>query len=416
MTLFKHSKQTYYILVCLIAGVSVYLLLINLRSDNRKFNQNLLTNSFNLYSNYMENLNKENNFEKIVGQLEKYGADTNDKLSKPILPFKLSISSGDKNLKYVNEENTLYYNLDNIGSIQIKSLTKIINKFSIYSKDKSGSMIISDIKIPLYNHITLYFLVHEEQDLTEYNKYFNQLRNLSEKFKLNIYIKFLFYDKFNGVESPEDFYKDLKYYNSKSTFDELINEESINLLIYDNKKIEINTYYNKDINNDIYSFNFEDNFNENFLTNLINVKLLDIDLKLFMKSNLPIGIISEFIEINNSDSFYFHRLLAKSFDHLFKINKIFSLYESIRTIEYVKDRFTRIQNTLIHLTKSNFKMTKENIDLVTEMFIDTKYLIESNELVSVEHYFSNEFKIGMFLPVFLPVLYGFVKAIKALRK
>lgn len=40
--------------------------------------------------------------------------------------------------------------------------------------------------------------------------------------------------------------------------------------------------------------------------------------------------------------------------------------------------------------------------------------MDSNELVTYEHYFSNEFKVGQFIPIMLPIIYGFIKAFKGI--
>lgn len=50
-----------------------------------------------------------------------------------------------------------------------------------------------------------------------------------------------------------------------------------------------------------------------------------------------------------------------------------------------------------------------------DVYTITEFLLESNEMVNYEHYFSNEFKIGTFLPVMLPIAYGLIKAVKAIN-
>lgn len=39
-------------------------------------------------------------------------------------------------------------------------------------------------------------------------------------------------------------------------------------------------------------------------------------------------------------------------------------------------------------------------------------IANSNELINYDHFFSNEFKIGLFLPIALPFLYGIVHIFK----
>ena len=62
--------------------------------------------------------------------------------------------------------------------------------------------------------------------------------------------------------------------------------------------------------------------------------------------------------------------------------------------------------------KSNFE--DNSLNNVDEIYIDTLYLMNSNELVIFEHFFSNEFKLGQFLPIMAPIFYVLFKSIKSL--
>lgn len=43
-------------------------------------------------------------------------------------------------------------------------------------------------------------------------------------------------------------------------------------------------------------------------------------------------------------------------------------------------------------------------------------LLESNDLVIYNQSFSNEFKIGFFVPIMIPLAYGFIKSLKKFIK
>ena len=57
---------------------------------------------------------------------------------------------------------------------------------------------------------------------------------------------------------------------------------------------------------------------------------------------------------------------------------------------------------------------QKDIEIAIEFYHLTLLLIESRDLVIYDHVFSNEFKIGMFVPIMLPILYMFIKSIKYL--
>jgi len=49
--LLSSSKKTFYISIIIISVISALVFLINLKSNNRKFNQNLINSAFTLYTN-----------------------------------------------------------------------------------------------------------------------------------------------------------------------------------------------------------------------------------------------------------------------------------------------------------------------------------------------------------------------------
>ena len=105
-------------------------------------------------------------------------------------------------------------------------------------------------------------------------------------------------------------------------------------------------------------------------------------------------------------------LLIATLRNLEKLNRIFSLYETIKTIENVKEKLNIIHNIFTKFLKQKFE--GDISDDLNEIYIISQYLMESNQLVLFEHYFSDEFKVGQFLPIMLPIIYGFIKAFKAI--
>ncbi len=119
----------------------------------------------------------------------------------------------------------------------------------------------------------------------------------------------------------------------------------------------------------------------------------------------------ELEKILNSKIIREHILLIATLRNLEKLNRIFSLYETIKTIENVKEKLNIIHNIFAKFLKQKFE--GDFTDDLNEIYIISQYLMESNQLVLFEHYFSDEFKVGQFLPIMLPIIYGFIKAFKA---
>lgn len=397
----KSPRKILFVAVCLISVISAFIFLITLKSNNRKFNQNLLSNTLSLYTSHLEMGSVINEKVKLLDNI--------------LLPFKV-VFLDDKSSKikyqYLENENKLMINKGLDHEFELENILQIIKNFGVFEKGSSissdnknqnltsnsvlnPSPIISS-KINFYKHINLFFLVHPEEEKNEYQhpNYLKIIKQLKLPKQMNIYMKFLIYDKFKGVINADDFYKDLKNYNSKIVFEELTDESSLNILLLNDKKrfdskessFEIDVFYNKDINNDIYVFPFKQSFNVNMLEKIINTRMLPNEIK----ELVPSDFLDTLITLYNSKNVIYSKMLIESLYNLEKINRIFPLYESIRTIENVKEKLNSIQNNLITIVKHNFNIS--DIELVIQIFIDVKYLMESNELVSYEHYFSNEFK------------------------
>jgi hypothetical protein len=254
-----------------------------------------------------------------------------------------------KRLQIVNEDKyqTVKLNSHGLNQEELNSILNIINKFAVFEKNSNDSnlnnstitMKYSPIysRINVYKHINLYFLLKDDEEVSQ--ETLDKIKEVKIN-SINIFVKYLYYNykSKRDIIRSEDFYSDLKSCNPYLTFEELNDEDSINIILHNNNKDDnkqIHAYYNKDINNDIYSFNFEHNLSEELLFNIINLRIINVDIKSLFNSNIP---IEEIIEINNSESVNFAKLLVTSLTNLEKLNKIFPLYESIKTIENVKEK------------------------------------------------------------------------------
>jgi hypothetical protein len=50
-----NAKRLFYIFICLSALISGFIFLLTIKANNRKFNQNLLTNIESLYGDFLKN-------------------------------------------------------------------------------------------------------------------------------------------------------------------------------------------------------------------------------------------------------------------------------------------------------------------------------------------------------------------------
>jgi len=266
-----------------------------------------------------------------------------------LLPFKIKFSNQNINNNHNFQNNKFSYDpdknlltiLNNEDPNELINTIKILNNFALLERNKSNGNYSSAQffptssslkKLKIFKHINLFYLVHEEEDFKEYSKFSSQLISLTST-KLNIFVKFLFYDKFKGVVNSDNLYGELKNYNSKLTFEELNDEDSLNLILLNDKsKRGVEVYYNKDINNDIFVLNLEKDINNENFEKIISIRSLDYEIKTEIKFNS----LYEISKMINSKHFKFGKLLIKSLNNLEKINKIFGLYDSIRTFESVK--------------------------------------------------------------------------------
>ena len=233
-----------------------------------------------------------------------------------------------------------------------------------------------------------------------------------------VIVKFIIFNSKNGIKNNDDLYSDVKMLNGKRLFDELNDADLFNIHIFNEKENgdKISTYFNDDLNSLLFGINFDKNINEKIFFHI--VKYLQF-LNLFRKKqNIFSGkymnnkIINELIKLFNHPSNMKHLKFLAIMNNIEKISRIFPLYESILTIDKVKQKIDKILDFLKNAIKNNFE--ESSLEKVDEIYIDTLYLMNSNELVIFEHFFSNEFKLGQFLPIMAPIFYVLFKSIKSL--
>ena len=60
----SHKKRLF-IVICFISIVSVLILLVSIKSNIRKFNQNLISNTFTLFADHLEKFNLDLNESEV---------------------------------------------------------------------------------------------------------------------------------------------------------------------------------------------------------------------------------------------------------------------------------------------------------------------------------------------------------------
>jgi len=395
----SNPKKIFYISICLISLISGMIFLLTIKSNNRKFNQNLLVNANTLYINYLKELNKETfeNFDlnasekeipkdvflilkELAGiyQIKSYIGH------KYLFPFKLIIVNKkiEKTTKFsldISNDNshgiqilTIFIDIFSIKKEEMNLVFNILSKFAVYEKleDKTKQTNISvsgnnnSINNPIsynyypivnhiniYKHINLFILTNPKDSKTNNEKIVKYFKSNFERLgtfsNLNLYIKNLYFKSDKGKKESDlkndILYKQLKEINSKQVFEELNDENSISIIINDDPSGEsLEIYYNKDINKEIYSFDFENlekssNFHR-ILEKLILINNLNREIKDLISGYPHVDLLFKIMNLNNTPSVNFAKLFVTSLDNLEKVNKIFGLYESIRTIEKIKDK------------------------------------------------------------------------------
>jgi hypothetical protein len=302
----------------------------------------------------------------------------------------------------LSQSSEILFNSDCVGKDDIFEIINLINNMTYYdvvnitSTNKSETFV--PIKINIYKHINLLYLTDVNSNNAGEENIIKQL-NLIKIPHLKVYLKYLYFNGVGEVNTHKDLYSDIKAYNSKFTIEELKDDEIINILIHDNNsnKSDINVFYNQDISQDIYSLNVRSN---KFSEGLINIILLKMTNEQIKHNLVDKKYLIDFLSVIHSKKFMFHKLLIETLDNLETFNRFVMNYESIKTFDMVKEKvnvtyniqLNIIQDNLVKFTLKGFKYDEEQFNTLSEVYVWTRYLLESNELVIFDHYFSFEFK------------------------
>ena len=431
------SKTIYYWIIIIIGLISTLLTLNIMRSRNKYPSSNSIKNILTLYINKFYNLyNPNKNIErakylKIINAEEQY-LSIKENISMYTFPFEVKFIEDEKinafDLIFDRKTNTLY--LKNINNLSQEDFSNSLFKdfLSKYALNINSSFnaneTLANIKndLPIYRSVNIFIWIPDsEMDKTK--KYYNYIDKLYKEVSFlesigPIVVKFIIYNSKNGIKNNEDLYSDVKLLNGKRLFDELNDADLFNIHIFNEKenKNNLSTYYNSDLNSIIFGINFDTDINKKIFTHIVKyLQFLNIfpqKQNIFSSSYINNKIINELIKLF-SHPFNMKQLkFLALMNNIEKISRIFPLYESILTIDKVKQKIDKILEFLKKVVKNDFNDSSfENID---EIYIDTLYLMKSNELVIFEHFFSNEFKLGQFLPIMAPIFYVLFKSIKSL--
>ena len=406
------SKTGYYALVIVMGVISLVLAFLILNFHNKYPNK--ITIQHTLLT-YLNKLNSQNNF--INGTL----------FANLTIPFKVEFTNTNSkqfDLNYNEESNTLtLYNYDSLSTVQKEDLNNILYKYSL-PKNLTSHLNLTKVdvptKYPIYRQINLYIMVHEGEILKDYRHDIMQLQMFYgmklQKTGLKLFIKFIYYDELNGVIDNADLYSDVKSLNPKILFEELNDKDNMNLILYNTSDAKHILNYNEDLKSIIMTIDFTKDLIPSLLYKALSIVQLKTILplkELNESSILSSKLLSQLLKMYNSSYYRYHCILMSSLSNLSKVNRIFPLYETIKTIDAVTTKINRISSILNRLSSNKFRLN--DMEIVSEMYLDLIYLLESNELVVYEHFFSFEFKIGQFLPIMLPVVYGLTKAFKGIR-
>ena len=406
------SKTGYYALVIVMGVISLVLAFLILNFHNKYPNK--ITIQHTLLT-YLNKLNSQNNF--INGTL----------FANLTIPFKVEFTNTNSkqfDLNYNEESNTLtLYNYDSLSTVQKEDLNNILYKYSL-PKNLTSHLNLTKVdvptKYPIYRQINLYIMVHEGEILKDYRHDIMQLQMFYgmklQKTGLKLFIKFIYYDELNGVIDNADLYSDVKSLNPKILFEELNDKDNMNLILYNTSDAKHILNSNEDLKSIIMTIDFTKDLIPSLLYKALSIVQLKTILplkELNESSILSSKLLSQLLKMYNSSYYRYHCILMSSLSNLSKVNRIFPLYETIKTIDAVTTKINRISSILNRLSSNKFRLN--DMEIVSEMYLDSIYLLESNELVVYEHFFSFEFKIGQFLPIMLPVVYGLTKAFKGIR-
>ena len=430
------SKTIYYWIIIIIGLISTLLTLNIIRSRNKYPSSASIKNILTLYINKFYSLyNPNKNIERVkyLKTINKSGQELSiqENITMYTYPFQIKFledRTSDKfDLNFERTKNIL--NLININNLSKEdysnSLFKgFLSKFALSinsSINANETLFYIKNDLPIYRSVNIFIWI-PEYEINKTKRYYNYIDKIYKESSLldkigPIVVKFIIYNSQNGIKNNEDLYSDIKLLNGKRLFDELNDADLLNIhLINEKQKGEnISTYFNDDLNSFIFGINFDTNINRKLFTHIAkNLQFLNLFTKrnVLSASYMNNNIINELIKLFSYPYNMKHLKFLAIMNNIEKISRIFPLYESILTIDKVKQKIDKILDFLKNAIKSNFE--DNSLNNVDEIYIDTLYLMNSNELVIFEHFFSNEFKLGQFLPIMAPIFYVLFKSIKSL--
>ena len=429
------SSKTVYYWVIIIVGLATTLLTLNIiRSRNKYPSNTSIKNVLTLYINRFYNLyNPNKNIDRVkyiksISKLDKQ-LSIKENITMYTYPFEIKFEEDSKkkfDLKFNQTHNILYLkNIDNLSKEEYNdSLFKnFFSKFALsinYSLNANETLTNIKNNLPIYRTVNIFIWI-PDTEMKSTKKYQNYIETIIKEGSFlqkigPIVIKFIIYDSKNGVRNNKDLYTDVKLLNSKRLFNELNDEDLFNIHLLNEKNQKINTYFNEDLNSFIFALDFNKNINKKvfeYITKYLQfLNLFDKKQSLLSASYMNNNIFNELIKLFTHPENIVHLKFLAAMNNIEKISRIFPLYESILTVNKVKEKIDKILDFLKNAIKNNFD--NNSLSNIDEIYVDTLYLMNSNELVIFEHYFSNEFKIGQFLPITAPILYVLFKSIKAL--
>ena len=430
------SKTIYYWIIIIIGLISTLLTLNIIRSRNKYPSSASIKNILTLYINKFYSLyNPNKNIERVkyLKTINKSGQELSiqENITMYTYPFQIKFledRTSDKfDLNFERTKNIL--NLININNLSKEdysnSLFKdFLSKFALSinsSINANETLFYIKNDLPIYRSVNIFIWI-PEYEINKTKRYYNYIDKIYKESSLldkigPIVVKFIIYNSQNGIKNNEDLYSDIKLLNGKRLFDELNDADLLNIhLINEKQKGEnISTYFNDDLNSFIFGINFDTNINRKLFTHIAkNLQFVNLFTKrnVLSASYMNNNIINELIKLFSHPYNMKHLKFLAIMNNIEKISRIFPLYESILTIDKVKQKIDKILDFLKNAIKSNFE--DNSLNNVDEIYIDTLYLMNSNELVIFEHFFSNEFKLGQFLPIMAPIFYVLFKSIKSL--
>ena len=431
------SKTIYYWIIIIIGLISTLLTLNIIRSRNKYPSSASIKNILTLYINkfyHLYNPNKDIERVKYLKTINTSSKELSikDNITMYTYPFEIQFIESEKSnqfdLTFEQKTNILYLkNIDNLSKEDYDdSLFKdFLSKFALnINSTFNANETLVNIKndLPIYRSVNIFIWIPDIQ-MKQTKKYYNYIDKIYKELSFldqlgPIIVKFIIYNSKNGLKNNNDLYSDIKSLNGKRLFDELNDADLFNIHIFNDKQNgdKLSTYYNDDLNSFLFGLNFDTNLNRKIFSHIVKylqfLNLFPKKKNLFSASYMNNKIISELIKLFEHPFNMKHLKFLAIMSNVEKITRIFPLYESILTIDKVKQKVDKILEFLKNAIKNNFDGNSlENVD---EIYIDTLYLMNSNELVIFEHFFSNEFKLGQFLPIMAPIFYVLFKSIKSL--